>query len=137
MTSYSLFPKSIFTKLPKKTSTVPEQGGLLARFSWSHLESNKIVKENQDRGWFRDGLRCPKQVSVKSCLFLPLTKFSKVCVFSASINFKAFFYTHFVVKFHLRVQKFFVEFNDVFKTAEGAGRKMVSGFVLISVPFKI
>jgi hypothetical protein len=50
-------------------------------FSWSHLGSNKTVKENQDRVWFRDGPRCPKQVSVKSGLLLPLTKFSKVCVF--------------------------------------------------------
>ncbi len=68
------------------------------------LRSNKIVKENQDqdRGWSRDGLSCPKQVLVKSRLLLPFTKFSKVCVFSASVNFKAFFDKYFVVKSHLR-----------------------------------
>ncbi len=38
------------------------------------------------------------------------------CVFSASVNFKAFFDEYFVVKSHLHVQKFFVEFNDVSKT---------------------
>jgi hypothetical protein len=63
-----------------------------------------------------DGPRCPKQVSVKSCLLLPLTKFSKVCDFSASVNFKAFFYRYLAVKSHLRVLKFFVEFTNVSKT---------------------
>jgi hypothetical protein len=42
--------------------------------------------------------------------------FESLC-FSASVNFKAFFDTYFVVKSHLRVQKFFVEFNDDPKTA--------------------
>ncbi len=87
-----------------------------SRFSWSHRGSNKIVKENQDQGWFRDGPRCPKQVSVKSCLLLPRTKFSKVCVFSASVNFKAFFDRYLAVKSYLRVLKFFVEFINVSKT---------------------
>ncbi len=90
--------------------------GFYTRFSWSHRGSNKIVKENQDRGWFRDGPRCPKQVSVKSCLLLPLRKFSKVCVFSASVNFKAFFDRYLSVKSHLRVLKFLVEFTNVSKT---------------------
>jgi hypothetical protein len=89
---------------------------LFTRFSWSHRGSNKIVKENQDRGWFRDGPRCPKQVSVKSCLLLPRTKFSKVCVFWASVNFKAFFDRYLAVKSYLRVLKFFVEFINVSKT---------------------
>ncbi len=84
-----------------------------ARFSWSHRGSNKIVKENQDRGWFRDGPRCLKQVSVKSCLLLPLTKFSKICVFSASDNFKAFFDRYLAVKSYLHVLKFFVGFINV------------------------
>ncbi len=50
------------------------------RFSWSDLRSNKIVNQNQDRGWIRDGPRCPKQLSLKSDLMLPWTKLSKVCV---------------------------------------------------------
>ncbi len=74
---------------------------LNARFSCSHLESNKIVKENQDRGWFRDGPRCPKKVSVKSCLLLPLTKFSKVCVFQR-LSTSRLFDTYFVVKSFLQ-----------------------------------
>ncbi len=53
----------------------------LTRFSWSDLRSNKIVNKNQDRGWMRDGPRCPKQVSLKSDLILPPTKFSKVYFF--------------------------------------------------------
>ncbi len=51
-----------------------------SRFSWSDLRSNKIVNKNQDRGWMRDGPRCPKQLSLKSDLMLPWTKLSKVCV---------------------------------------------------------
>ncbi len=51
-----------------------------------------------------------------SCLLLPLTKFSKVCVFSASVNFKGFFDRYLAVKSHLRVLKFFVEFIKVSKT---------------------
>jgi hypothetical protein len=54
---------------------------LWSRFSWSDLRSNKIVNKNQDWGWMRDGLRCPKQVSLKSDLILPPTKFSKVYFF--------------------------------------------------------
>ncbi len=91
-----------------------------ARLSWCDRRSNKIVKENQDRGWFKDGPRCPKQVSVKSCLLLPLTKFSKNCVFSASVNFKVFFDKYLAVKSHSHFRRFFVEFINVSKTVLGS-----------------
>jgi hypothetical protein len=55
---------------------------IMPRFSWSDLRSNKIVNKNQDR----DGPRCPKQVSLKSNLLLPFTKFSKVYFFQRLIN---------------------------------------------------
>jgi hypothetical protein len=54
-----------------------------ARFSWSDLMSKKIVNKQKRR--MRDGPRCPKQVSLKSDLLLPLTllitKFLKVYFF--------------------------------------------------------
>jgi hypothetical protein len=68
----------------------------------------------------RDGPRCPKQVSLKSDLMLPFRKFSKVCVFSASVNFKAFFDKYFLAKSHTCLLKLQVEFNDVFKTGLGS-----------------
>ncbi len=89
-------------------------------FGWftRFLRPNKIVKENQDRGWMKDGPRYPKQVSVKSCLLLPLTKFSTFERFffhSASVNFKAYFDEYFVVKSPWRLSKLLVV-NDVSKT---------------------
>jgi hypothetical protein len=62
------------------------------RFSWSELRSNKIVNKNQDRGWMRDGPRCSKQVSVKSDLLLPPTKFSKVYFFQRLSTSRIFWY---------------------------------------------
>jgi hypothetical protein len=53
---------------------------------------------------------------VKSCLLLPRTKSSKYRVFSASVNFTAFFDRYLAVKSHIRVLKFFVEFINVSKT---------------------
>jgi hypothetical protein len=66
----------------------------------------------------RDGPRCPKQVSLKSDLLLPPTKFSKVYFFQRM--FKDFFDGYFVVKSLLRLSKLLVESNDVFKTVLGS-----------------
>jgi hypothetical protein len=85
------------------------------RFSWSDLRSNKIVNKNQERGWIRNGPRCPKQVSLKSDLLLPHKVFESLC-FSASVNFKAFFDGYFVVKSHWRLSKLLVESNEVSKS---------------------
>jgi hypothetical protein len=65
-----------------------------------------------------EGLSQVSQTSFSQILSAPtLNKIFKSLCFSASVNFKAFFGTYFVIKSHLRVLKFFVEFKDVSKTA--------------------
>jgi hypothetical protein len=68
--------------------------------SLGYLRSNKIVKENQDRGWFQ-----VSQTSFSKILSAPTPHkvFESLC-FSASVNFKAFFDKYFLVKSHLCVE---------------------------------
>ncbi len=110
------FPCAIFRKLIFLHSINAMWLRFRARFSWRSLRSKKIVKENWPRGWFWDGPRSLKQGLVKSCLLLPRTKSSKNRVFSASVNFTAFFDRYLAVKSHICVDKFFVEFINVSKT---------------------
>jgi hypothetical protein len=63
-----------------------------------------------------------------------LYKFFRKFVFFSVYQLQGFFDTYFVVKSHLRVQKFFVEFIDVSKTAPNLNLgKTLSGDIGIFV----
>ncbi len=85
----------------------------------------------------RDGPRCPKQVSAKSDLLLPPTKFSKVYFFSASVNFKAFFDECFVIKSLSRLSKLLVESNKVSKTVLGSKIRAPYAEILAFFQYKV